>query len=332
MKRGYLLLGGGVSLLTLYLSFRQVDLDHMKEALLRANYVLIGSAISIQLLVIAAIAFRWSLLFVSRPRFWKLVNALLIAHLVNGVFPLRLGVLARALLISREKHQGKIVAFSTVINEKVFDSLGFLLLCAVVIPVFSPAWLQWSSLGLSTVLFGLLFPVLVVATYQRQHLERLIKGILTWIPWSDRIGLVGKISNGMERLSLLRGSRKLVLLWFWTLAIYGLGILVNYVTLRAFDIQLPLLVSALLLVALQIGGRLLPAMPLGGIGLFQYICVAVLSFFQVDPGLALTFGFALHFAVFVPASVLGVIALYRAHYSLQSFRSEVEEQQKSTNQ
>ena len=55
--------------------------------------------------------------------------------------------------------------------------------------------------------------------------------------------------------------------------------------------------------SLQIGSKVLPVAPLGGIGIFQYICMEALSLVQVDRDLALSFGFILQFVVFVPGVV-----------------------------
>ena len=80
-----------------------------------------------------------------------------------------------------------------------------------------------------------------------------------------------------------------------------------------------------LLVALQIGGKALPVAPLGGIGIFQYICNGS-PFFGVDRGLGLSLAFVLHFVVFVPGSILGALALYRAHLSLRRLKQEAVEE------
>jgi uncharacterized membrane protein YbhN (UPF0104 family) len=79
-----------------------------------------------------------------------------------------------------------------------------------------------------------------------------------------------------------------------------------------------------LLGELQIGAKVLPA-PLGGIGVFQYTCVEALALFGVGRELALSYGFVLHFVVFVPGIVLGGLALYRAHFSLRRLKEEAQD-------
>ena len=324
MKRGHVWLGAGISAVALVLAFRQVDLGQMGAAFARVDYGLVVAAAGIQLLVVGAIAGRWGLLFRERPPFMRLLSALLIAQLANGVIPVRLGMFVRAYLVAREGGQSKITVYTTVVAEKVFDSLAFVLLFVVVLPVFAPGWFQWSAFGLGTGLFAVLFPGLVLVTYQRHRVLRLVRGVMGRMPWMEKVGLVQKFEAGLEGLARLRGGSTLARLWGWTLVIVGLGGLVNYVVLRAFAAPVPWGAAIFLLVALQVGAKVLPA-PMGGIGVFQWICVEGLALFGVGRELALSYGFVLHFVVFVPGIVLGGLALYRAHFSLRRLKEEAQD-------
>ena len=326
VKRSHFWVGGGISAVALFLAFRQVDAGKMANALAQADYWLIAAAAGLQLLVIGAIAGRWGLLFRQRPGFFRLVSSLLIAQLANGVIPVRLGMLVRAYLVGREEGQSKITVLATVVAEKVFDSLALVLFFAAILPVFAPDWFHWSSLRLSTGLFVAIFPAMVLVTYQRRRVLRLVRTVLERVRWAERIGLLQKFEAGLEGLVKLRGRSTLALLWVWTLVIAGLGILVNYSVMRAFAIEVPWVAAVCLLVALQIGGKVLPVAPLGGIGIFQYICMEALAFFGVDRGLGLSLAFVLHFVVFVPGSILGALALYRAHLSLRRLKQEAVEE------
>jgi len=324
MKRGHVWLGAGISAVALVLAFRQVDLGQMGAAFARVDYGLVVAAAVIQLLVMGAMAGRWGLLFRERPPFGRLLSALLIAQLANGVIPVRLGMFVRAYLVAREERQSKITVFTTVVAEKVFDSLAFVLLFVAVLPVFAPGWFQWSAFKLGTGLFAVLLPVLVLVTYQRHRVLRLVRGLMGRVPWVEKMGLVQKFEAGFEGLARLRGGSTLAQLWGWTLVIVGLGGLVNFAVLRAFAVPVPWGAAVFLLVALQIGGKVLPA-PLGGIGVFQYICVKALALFGVDEALALSYGFVLHFVVFVPGIILGGLALFRTQLSLRRLQEEAQD-------
>ncbi len=319
-------LGIVLSLAGLYLAIRQVDPAQALAAFTRANYELVGVAAGIQLMVLGVIAARWQRLFPARPEFRRLLGPLLIAHLANSVLPVRLGILIRAYLVGTREGISKALVLGTTLAEKVFDSLTFVLLFVTLVPFVAPGWFHWSALPMSTGVFLTLFPAMVLVTYQRRRFLSLAHALLRWVPGSDRLVMSERLEAGLEGLSRLEGTRSVALLWLWTLLIVGLGALVNWVTMLAFGIRVPPVAAVFLLVALQMGGRI-PA-PLGGIGVFQYICVKALSFFGVDAHLALSFGFVLQFVAFVPGSLLGAFYLYREHESLHRLRTAVKERER----
>jgi len=295
----------------LFLTLRQVETAQVLTAFARANYALVGLAVGVQLLALWAIAGRWRHFFQEAPGLWGLLRALLIAQLANVALPVRLGVLVRAYLVGVEAGISKALVLGTVLAEKVFDSLMLVLLFVTVMPFVAPAWFRWSALPMSTGLFLVLFPVMLLVTLWRRQLIQMVRPLLGYVPGAQRFALAQRFEAIVAGLSPLHGLGRIAALWGWTLLISGLGAVVNGVVMAAFDIQVPFVAAFFLLVVLQMGARI-PA-PLGGIGVFQYLCVEALSFFDVDANLSLSFGFMLHFVVFVPGSLLGALGLYRMH-------------------
>jgi len=240
------------------------------------------------------------------------------------ILPVRLGVLIRAYLVGKEAHISKVLVFSTILVEKVFDSLVFVLLFVTVLPFVAPDWFLWSAIPTSTGLFFALFPAMVLVTWQRRRLMQFARVMLKYMPWEQRFSLSLRFETVLDGLTPLQGGRRILSLWGWTLLLTLMGALVNVVVMRAFDIQVSIVAAFFLLAVLQMGSRI-PA-PLGGMGVFQYLCVKALSFFGVDANLALSFGFMLHFVVFVPGSLLGALGLYQMHESLSTLKHEAEEQ------
>ena len=325
VKKSHVWLGGLISLVALVLVFRQVSLGEVLDAFVQANFLLVAGAVGLQLMVMGAIALRWRLIFSVQPRISTLFNALLIAQLANSIIPLRLGILIRAFLVG--KGTSKIMVLSTILVEKVFESFVFVLLFVILLPVvapIAPEFFRLSAFRLGVVLFIALFPVMVVATYQRQRALKLVQRLMGRLPWSERLGLLQKFEAGLEGLEQLKGKRTTALLWIWTLLIAAMGMLVNYLVLQALGIQAPVIAAAFVLVVLQMSSKVLPVTSLVGIGIFQSMCIFALAPFSVNPTKALSFGFMLHFVVFIPGSVLGVLALYRTHYSLRRLQTEVQ--------
>ena len=96
--------------------------------------------------------------------------------------------------------------------------------------------------------------------------------------------------------------------------VWGLGAATNYCVLGAFDLvrSLKLTPSLLLLVALQ-AGVAVPSLP-GNVGVFEAICVAVLTIFGVSQEQALAAGLVLHAIVFVPPLIWGGALMWRIRY------------------
>lgn len=316
-------LGAFFSAAGLILALRNVDYARVFEALGRTNYILVFLALGTQLLVIGAIALRWRLLFPQKPRLTKLFSVLLIAQLSNTVLPVKFGLLLRAYLLGEIETIDKITVFSTVVVEKVFDALMLLLVFMTLIPLVPlPNWIESSGVVASGALFVALCLMLVLTAHQKDRVQRLVNQGLALVPGLDRWKLASRVNSILDALEPLRQGRVNLALWGWTGLIWALGALVNYLVILAFGIPVSLVAALFLLVVLQVGTRVPSS--LGGIGVFQYLCVLALSVFAVDRSLALSYGFVLHLVVIMPGSLLGSLYLWRENRELQRLEATVE--------
>jgi uncharacterized membrane protein YbhN (UPF0104 family) len=88
-----------------------------------------------------------------------------------------------------------------------------------------------------------------------------------------------------------------------------MGMLVNWLVLIALGIPGRFSIAAVLLVLLQMGGRV-PGVP-ASIGIFEALCIIGLGWFAIGPGLGLGYGVALHAVVLLPGLVGGAFVLWR---------------------
>jgi glycosyltransferase 2 family protein len=320
-----LLLGAAVSVAALVLALREVEFDQVVANLATADYRVVVVAAALQLTVTLALARRWQQLFRVHPSLPGLVSALFVAQLANVVMPLRLGMLVRTYLVARAEGISKVTTLATVGAEKVFDSLVLLLLCVSLLPIFAPQWLHWWTIGPRAAAAAVLVLAIFLATRYRRFLLRLCTQLIESFPWLRRISLARRLEAGLEGLAGLQGVRPAASLSVWSLVIAALGVCVNFAIMLAFGVQAPFIAAVVLLVALQLGSRLLPAAPLGGIGVFQFICMETLALFGVSEDQGLGVGIGLHLVVLVPGSILGALSLYRMQWSLGSLEQEIEE-------
>jgi len=324
-----LILGAVVGLLLLALAIRGVNWPQVGSALAEVSYPLLALAVGTVLLTTLAKAARWRLLFpqeYGRPRLSKLFSVLLIGQTVNALLPARLGEIARAYLIGEIEGGDKALALSTVIVEKALDALMLLLLIAVIFAFMPlPGWLGRSGVLVSGLLTAVLLLV-ILAAYRTsasaghppvepsKGTASALYRFLSWIPGIHRFDLERRLRAITVGLSTLHRREVALPLAGWSVFVWAMAALTNYVTFLALGIKLPFLAALFLLAALYLGVAV-PSSP-GRVGIFHYICVLSLSLFSVDRSLALSYGVVLHLVVFVPMMSLGAWFLWKENYEL----------------
>lgn len=310
-------LGIIVGAIFLILALHNIRLPDLLGALTQANALFLIAALGSVLSTSLAKAIRWKLLFFPRHRglhLARLFSVLFIGQTVNSVLPARLGEIARAYLVGELEKVSKSWTLSTIIVEKALDSMMLLLLMAALVPsVPLPVWIRSSELTLVVVLaFLLLF--LVSLAHKRGRQNSLIERTMRYIPLSKRLGLSQKISLALQSLEPLKDGKAMAGLLLLSVIVWALALSTNALTLAAMNMNLPLWVSALLLVVLQVGSSI-PTSP-GRIGVFHYLCILTLSLVAVDRSRALGFALVLHLIVYAPMIILGTLFMWRESFSL----------------
>jgi GT2 family glycosyltransferase/uncharacterized membrane protein YbhN (UPF0104 family) len=316
-----LALGLAVSAAALWLAFRQVDAGRLGQALTSADPWWVLAAATGHLVAVGAMAARWRLLFPVRPQLAPLARALFVAHLANAVLPIRFaGMVARAYLVGRLPQQSAAGVLATIVVEKLLETLALLLLAAWLVPWLAPQWSTWPSLlgGAVVLLAG--GPLLLAAARRHQaataFVQRLGRQHPRWLPPR----LQEPLAAGLAGLARAGKIRPLAAVWGWTWANTALGLAVNAALMAALHLPVSLPAAALLLVALQVGNRLVPIAPLGGVGVFQLICTETLAVFGIHREIGLSYGVLLQGALLLPGALWGAWALYREHGGLASWR------------
>ena len=121
----YLLIGLGISVVLLWLLFRNINFTELVAALRGANYLWLIPNILLIVLTMYQRAFRWRYMVapIKKVRFSKLLAATCIGFMANNVLPLRLGEFVRAYsLSSQDREVTKSASLATIFVERmVFD-------------------------------------------------------------------------------------------------------------------------------------------------------------------------------------------------------------------
>ena len=302
-------LGTGLSLIFLWLTFRDVPFSQVVVAFSRADYRFVALALALVLVSPLARAARWKLLYHPDQKglsCFRLAEVLLIGQMLNIVVPARLGEVARIYFVGKTRSRAR--TLGTIAVEKWLDILMLLLLVLLVsIFVSLPPWFRDSRLSL--VIFATAFlSVALILSYGKDRLLTLVESVSYFLPegWRGRIHRATGMALGS--LDVLRSPWVGLKLQGWSLLIWVLSILVNYMAFLALGLPLPFAAAVFLVVVLQAGGAVPSA--LGKLGVFHYLCTLALGVFGLEKGAALGYAVLLYFVVFGPPSLLGALFLW----------------------
>jgi uncharacterized protein (TIRG00374 family) len=308
-----LLIGLAVSVVLTYLALRDIDLRAFVDALADGDPVWFAASFAVLVVAYAVRVARWWVLFdaAERPPLRALVRALLVGDFLTSLLPvLRLGELARVVVLHREARTPRSVGLGTVVTERVQDTVALLLLLFVAVP-FAPAvtWLRGAVVFLAVLALGLVVALLVLWRFGSRPLSFLLRP-LTRLPGFSpaRTELV---AEGIVRgLSGLRNVRVALVAFSLTVLSWLVVAFAYMLALRGVGLELGL--DAGILVAFATTFSLfLPALP-ASVGIFEAAALVALEPYGVDDAQALSGAVVIHVLTFVPFLILGPLAL-RGH-------------------
>jgi len=274
-------------------------------------------------MAITARAFRWQLLFsphhdLSRMRLFAVLN---IGYLLINILPARVGELARAYLIGRGGQVSAAYALSTIVMERIYDTLVVVLLLTAVgsfAPM--PRWAVQGGLvvGAATLVLAAL---LYVLAGQCGWLLGLWRWVTERVRWLERPGLEKGFRSALEGLAVLgRGEVALGVLG-WSVVVWACGLAAFYLVMRALALDLPWSAAGLV-VAVTSLSMIIPSSP-GYVGVFEEGVVLSLSLFDVERETALAYALLVHALIYAIPSLWGLIGLWQESLSISALRHQL---------
>ena len=303
-----LILGVFVSAVALYLAVRDIQWNAVLAAFGSVSPVYVAFALlSVSLNTLAKTS-RWQVLLGARAdkvRFGRLLSVLLAGQLINTLLPVRLGDLNRAYVIGGQG-PGRAYTLGGVALEKVIDLLCMVLLIVVVfISSPLPTWLARTALVTFGLAMMLTVSVLIISV-RGPYVVSLIDTLLHRVPTPYAIRLARIMHAGLQSLGVLHDPFSLLKVTGWSFLIWITAITTNISALQAFGVRLPISAAILLLIVLLAG---VSVPNVGGVGIFEYLCMLSLNLYGVAPARALSFGIVLHAVTLLPMLLLGPAGL-----------------------
>ena len=310
--KGYFrpVIGLAVSAALLVVLLRAVDLNALGESLGMFDVRMVPLAIGLYFCGVWLRSLRWGLLLPHRPSAAELFRVSVIGFAVNNLVPVRVGDVARAVLLSRWCNVAYGTTAASLVVERIFDGLTLAaLLLAVVLVIPAPGYLLGLAL-IATTGFGGCAALAAVAAVRPDALLRASDVISRRLP--ERVGsriarLSGSFAYGLTPLrSWSVWPALLVLSTFAWLGQFGLF----YVLMLTFPVPAsPGL--AMLAGAVANFATLVPSSP-ASVGTFDVILAKVLvdsSSASLDAAAA--YALVVHTVLFLPVIVLAVLMLWR---------------------
>ena len=322
------LAGIALSLVFMFLAFRQVSLGQVLLALGRADYWYLLPVLGIIALSLVLRSLRWQVLLapMQKVKAGSLFVSLSIGYMANTFLPAHLGEFVRAWHARKKTGIAASSIFATIVVERLIDVFCLLLLLAMALMVFPfPGWVQKSGavmLALVAVASALL---LLMKKYRVQALA--ISGrLLRPLPASLAGRIKGLLEQFLDGVTALRRPAHYLAVGVLSLLIWVCYTLTIQLLFFAFAFsgryRLPWS-AALVVTVITTISVVVPSSP-GYIGSFHFLCQLALGLFAIPKGPALSYAFVLHAVSVFPVFFLGLAFLAREKLSLNAFKEEAD--------
>ena len=300
--------GIGTSVVSIVIILLLIDPSEIVDSLKQADLSYIGlSALGILIFMMIR-AVRWRYMLANEISWVKTFHIQNIGYMFNMVLPLRLGDVARAVLIGNVPPITLARGLSTMVVERILDMMFIVALLPFTLAevVSLPAWMQDGARASGIVAVAAI-GILIVAANQRKLANRWGTAVLNRIPFLDTeqwIGRMNELLDGFGSLTRLKDSLVLLFLsipvWIHILFAYRWGI-------QGVGGQVSLLGASFVVCAAALSIAL-PSSP-GQIGVFHIgVTAAMLALGQSD-GASGGFAVVYHALNLISMIILGLIGL-----------------------
>jgi len=324
------LLSLAMSALFVWLSLRQTDVRGVGAAMAAADPVRMALYLCVLLCIHLVRTVRWGILLepLGRVGFKRLNSATAVGFMLLMLLPLRLGELARPLLIARPPAGGGAAlrpsgALASIVVERIVDGIFIGLLGIVCLRMLGnqaagkyAEFARTASVLVALAFIALCLVLILAVVFQERALALAGKALRPVSPrLAQRVG--GMLGAFISAVHLGSGWKILgyflLTAAYWWLNAFGLAVLAPAF---GFTGLTPLMLAAIL--TIQVVGVMVPAGP-GMVGTMQFFTQAGLSLFVADGFSARAAGLAntLWMLSFGQQVALGLIFLLAGHVSLR---------------
>ncbi len=299
----------------LYFAFRGTDFRSLWEILRDANYW--WAIAMLPPLFISHIFRAWRWEYLLRPikrgmRFRNLFSATIVGYMLNNVLP-RAGEIGRPYAIGKLEGISRSAAFGTVMMERIFDVLSFLVVAALIPLVYSGPlkealpWLESTGIWISALTLGCL--AVVTFLMLRRDIVMNILAYFTRHLSERRAKFVEHITHSfLDGFLFLKEPRHYFMIALLSVLVWVFYIVMMYIPFFAFGLDRKYgldLGSALVVQAISSIGFMLPTP--GATGSYHYFVIQTMTkLYGVNEELARSYATVTHAVGYIGTTLLGI--------------------------
>ncbi|GEM_PF-2382740 len=314
-----------IGIICLCLALKGIDFTSVKKIFLsvKIHYVLLFLSILVLTVVGRSLLYYRFLSRKGRISLFSIFKGIMIGYMVNSIFPLRAGDIVKAYVIGKLNGVSKTYTFTITIIERLFDMFTLLLLFLLLLCTFEvdARYRSAAKVVLLAVIAAIVLIVLIIKWGDRCTAWFTLR--CTFIGEGLRKKILEKVETVQNGFRILCDWKDLVFIQVLFLGIWGGYIAVSYITGLAISIHLSFKLILFLLVTVCFGSAVI-ATP-GQLGVHQYACIMVFSYFHLTKEEALSFSLIQNTLSFITPIALGLLFLFTTNMSLFSLSGNLKE-------
>ncbi|MCU0485502.1 MAG: flippase-like domain-containing protein [Anaerolineales bacterium] len=309
-----------ISALFLYRVLNKIDFALLWQDIRSANYFWIIPGVAVYFAAVWVRAWRWHYLLrpikpISTRKMFPIVA---IGYAGNNIYPARAGEVVRAVVLKRKEGVPVSASLATIIVERIFDGVVMLAFVFINLPELASLTEEIKIIGLtiqdiavlgSIIFIGALLAFLLAAMFP-QVTERVVRWIIEHImPKRLRDKTLEISLRFLGGLESLRSPLEALMVFFTSVVIWLLETVKYWFVMHAFGFQVSFFALMLMNGVVNLATTI-PSAP-GYIGTFDAPGIAVLHAYGVKIEVATAYTFVLHFALWLPITLLGLYYMTR---------------------
>lgn len=325
-KRSLLVvLGSAISLIFLWLAFRQTDFAAIGDAFDNANFAYVPMIILSLSLFLWLKTVRWRALLspLDRITTTSLFPVVVTSYASNILLPAQLGELVRVYIASKKYQLSAGPVLVTIVLERMFDFLTILLFVAVVVQLEPSVPEELVLAGYICGGIGLTMLLFVGLQIWRPAVTgRLFSLSIGWLPERMRLPLDRHFKLATDGLKSVSDVRLLGIISATSVLQWLLMGACAWFAIAALDISVPISAAFVVLVVIVVG-MTIPNSP-GFFGTIQLCFTIGLGAFGIEAGPAIAASLVYHVVVFVSVAIGGAYFVRQLGYSTSELIQQAE--------